>query len=171
MDISRRGILKAAPAVALGAASGLLVEGFSCTTTQADDFTLVLTAAAGLADIAAGIVAPALVPLINAAETALQQVATEWGSTDTTAQKWEKMLAILLALPATLLHPTATEATIITALGAAINVVITTIQALMGGAASVSARVAGQSIGAPRAEGVANLLKLIKSTQAKLAKT
>jgi hypothetical protein len=177
MDISRRNILRTAPAIVGGsllASTALLEEG--CSASTADDITLVIGAAEGVLDIFLPDIpgGSALVPVATAIGNALSQVTTIWGSSATTSSKWSQMLAILETIPGQILTLSPTLQAIISGVGAAVNVIIGVIQQLQGGTAAANARVvtapAVSLVGAPNARAVAGLLSAIAATQKKLAK-
>jgi hypothetical protein len=166
MDISRRNVLKTAPAIAGITATGWMLQGSSCSTSTADDLTLVIGAAEGVLDIILPFIpsGSALVPIANSIATALSQVVTIWGGTGTNASKWAAMLTVLEAIPGEILTLSPQLQAIIAGVGAAINVIINVIKQLQ------AAPVVASVVGVPSARGISGLLGAIKGTEAKLAK-
>jgi hypothetical protein len=173
MDITRRGVLKTAPSIAGIAATGWMLQGFSCSATAADDLTLVIGAAEGVLDIILPFIpgGSPLVGVANSIANALAQVVTEWGSADATSVKWEKMLTILEAIPGEILTLSPQLQAIIAGVGAAVQTIIGVIVQLQSGAAvGAPPAVRAISLTAPNPKGTAALLSLIKATQARLPK-
>jgi hypothetical protein len=175
MKITRRKFIPSM--VAWCAAGWAIVTGFlaACTASVADDLTLIIGAAEGVADIALPLIpaGSALIPFFNTGLNALSQVVTEWGSTDPTATKWEKMLKILLTIPGEILALSPADQAIVAGFGAAVQLIINTIVTLQSGppaVAGVAARAVKLVAGAPNPHGISGLLKAIEATQAKLAK-
>jgi hypothetical protein len=162
----------------LGMASVLipaaLVSTTACSVTAADDITIILAGVEGAADILLPLFSPAAVPVVDGILAAAQTATTEWGSTDATPIKLQKILTTFSDALVTVAHLSAVDQALIAGVIAAVNVVIKTVEALMTTPAkpalasriAVASRLSGV---APNHAAVKSLLDAITKTRATLA--